>query len=412
MRITSLIALLLTSMLHAEISTEQNDAVISTPEQSDVVRTEISKISPEQSEIARLQIFLDQKKFGPGLIDGKSGTYTELAVANYNKLHGKAPADWDSIHKEAATAVPTIYATAIVPEIARELVDKEFPGGDNRVVHAKRHDMPYRTVVEFMAERYHTSVAFLTLLNGEEKINKATVRTALLVPNIEPFRIENLAQGRTHKQDETLSKRWAVVDTDAMQLRIYEPLETPAGTTEPLADAATPIAQEEAALPTDVLTAEPELETDSETAVDTDGPVVIRAVIVDDDPTPEQKLTPYDEHRALLVASFPITPGKSEFIRRGTWKIMNAIELPYWRFDPSLLKTGQRGSESLNIPAGPNNPVGVLWIGLSKKGIGIHGTDSPETIGRTRSAGCIRLANWDIVSLPTLIRPGATVIIK
>lgn len=381
-----------------------------------------AEVSEKQAELVRLQIFLDQKNFGPGLIDGKNGTYTELAAAYYNRLHGRPAADWDTLHKEAATEVPTIYATAIVPEIVRELVDKDFPGGDDRTVHAQRHDMPYKTVVEFMAERYHTSVSFLTQLNGEETIANATVRTALLVPNVEPFRIEHLAQGRTHKEDAILSKRWAVVDTTAKQLRIYEPLETPASATATAEKDAEPAAPEEAALPTDELTAEPTPElVKPKTVLDpnTAEPVPsetteteVKAIIVSDDPSPAQELTPYDEHRALLVASFPITPGKNEFIRKGTWKMMNAIELPYWRFDPSLLKTGQRGTVSLNIPAGPNNPVGVLWIGLSKKGIGIHGTDSPDTIGRARSAGCIRLANWDIVTLPTLIRPGATVIIK
>ena len=49
----------------------------------------------------------------------------------------------------------------------------------------------------------------------------------------------------------------------------------------------------------------------------------------------------------------------------------------------------------LYYPPGPRNPVGIVWIGVNKKGIGIHGTDSPDTIGRSASHGCIRLANWD-----------------
>ena len=120
----------------------------------------------------------------------------------------------------------------------------------------------------------------------------------------------------------------------------------------------------------------------------------------------------FDETKAKLIAAFPITPGKPQFIRRGTWKMTNAIEFPSWRYDKSLLQTGQRSTQSLSIPPGPNNPVGVLWMGLSRKGIGIHGTDKPDTIGRARSSGCIRLANWDVVHVPKYVRPGATVIIK
>jgi len=88
------------------------------------------------------------------------------------------------------------------------------------------------------------------------------------------------------------------------------------------------------------------------------------------------------------------------------------VEFPTWRYDKQLLETGVRGEESLNIPAGPNNPVGVLWVGLTKSGIGIHGTDTPRTIGRARSSGCIRMANWDVVHIPNYVRPGSVVIVK
>ncbi|MBT44705.1 MAG: hypothetical protein CL922_04630 [Deltaproteobacteria bacterium] len=54
----------------------------------------------------------------------------------------------------------------------------------------------------------------------------------------------------------------------------------------------------------------------------------------------------------------------------------------------------------------------MLWSGLTKSGIGIHGTASPRTIGRSLSAGCIRLANWDAARFPTLVRPGAKVVIR
>ena len=121
--------------------------------------------------------------------------------------------------------------------------------------------------------------------------------------------------------------------------------------------------------------------------------------------------------RQRLVATFPVTPGYERYIHRGTWTMKNCFELPQWTYDSKLLKTGKRSrgedrKKVLNIPAGPNNPVGILWAGLSKSGIGIHGTSSPEMIGRSRSAGCIRLTNWDAARLPDLVRPGATVIIR
>ena len=60
-------------------------------------------------------------------------------------------------------------------------------------------------------------------------------------------------------------------------------------------------------------------------------------------------------------------------------------------------------------PPGPRNPVGVMWIALNKKGIGIHGTNEPGSIGHAASHGCIRLANWDVVRLATKIKSGDNV---
>lgn len=90
------------------------------------------------------------------------------------------------------------------------------------------------------------------------------------------------------------------------------------------------------------------------------------------------------------------------------------VEMPWWRYDQHFLDTGERGPEEqrLNIPPGPNSPVGIIWNGTSKPGIGVHGTDNPDSIGRARSAGCIRLCNWDAARLPQFIRPGATVEIR
>ena len=59
------------------------------------------------------------------------------------------------------------------------------------------------------------------------------------------------------------------------------------------------------------------------------------------------------------------------------------------------------------LPPGPRNPVGVMWIALNKKGIGIHGTNDPASIGRAH--GCIRLTNWDVVQLATKIKAGDNV---
>lgn len=352
-----------------------------------------TELPAERIETLQLQIYLDQNNFSPGVLDGKMGTYTRKAIAAYNKKFGFDEDDIDSVKQKAHQSVPNIFATAIVPNFAHDYIDTNFRHGDNRSYQASRKDMPYRSIAEFMAERYQTSLGLLQLLNTPEAVARATTHSALLVPNVSAFQIENLAEGRTHKQDDILSRRWAVIDTKAHQIRIYEPLEP---------NTLTPEAAEDIPTPAPLLNIGENIDLGS----------TARATIVEEDPAPAQQLSAHDEHRALLVAAYPITPGKPEFIRYGTWKMLNAIELPTWRYDASLLKTGKRSNQSLQIPSGPNNPVGVIWMGLSRPGIGIHGTDNPEKIGRGRSSGCIRLANWNAVKLPTMIRPGATVIIK
>jgi lipoprotein-anchoring transpeptidase ErfK/SrfK len=83
--------------------------------------------------------------------------------------------------------------------------------------------------------------------------------------------------------------------------------------------------------------------------------------------------------------------------------------MPIFPWDEAMLKHGRRSSDFYTISPGPRNPVGIVWIGLNKKGIGIHGTDSPDTIGRSASQGCIRPANWDAARVVNQVTVGMTV---
>ncbi|MES2659761.1 MAG: L,D-transpeptidase family protein [Verrucomicrobiota bacterium] len=317
------------------------------------------EVKPIGDDAVRLQVFLDEAKFGPGVIDGKPGQFTELAVQSWNEVNGFPTMDWVAVNTAARKAVKNPFAMAIVPDAAKAWVDGTLP--TKKSLQAKRKRMTYRSYAEFMAERYHCDVEYLTTLNGGSKINKLKLHDSIIVPNVQPFTIERLT-GAGYKADEAMSQRHAVVDTKINQVRIFE------------------------AAPPALIVAEP-------------GTTPVAAVT---------------RPNRGLIASFPITPGKPKFIKFGTWEVRNSVELPHWRYDQKLLDTGKRSSDSeaLNIPPGPNSPVGVFWCGLSKPGIGLHGTSDPETIGRARSSGCIRLANWDAVRLPTLIRPGTTVEIR
>jgi lipoprotein-anchoring transpeptidase ErfK/SrfK len=110
-----------------------------------------------------------------------------------------------------------------------------------------------------------------------------------------------------------------------------------------------------------------------------------------------------------LIAMFPITPGQEKFIHRGQWTINIMVTTPEFRWDSQMLHEGKRSDVYYQLPPGPNSPIGIFWAGINKSGIGLHGTNSPHTIGRSESAGCIRFANWDAIRLSELVRPGASV---
>jgi len=87
---------------------------------------------------------------------------------------------------------------------------------------------------------------------------------------------------------------------------------------------------------------------------------------------------------------------------------------PNYTFDPAVFPEVPEAAElgrKLIIPPGPNNPVGVAWIGLDRPGYGIHGTPEPEKVGRTESHGCFRLANWDARTVLSLIWTGMPVMV-
>jgi lipoprotein-anchoring transpeptidase ErfK/SrfK len=114
-----------------------------------------------------------------------------------------------------------------------------------------------------------------------------------------------------------------------------------------------------------------------------------------------------------LIAAVPITPGSGSLpTPPGSWKILGIAAMPNFRWDEGVLNHGVRTDKYYMLPPGPNNPVGVLWCALNKPGIGIHGTNSPQTIGRAASHGCMRVANWDVYRLSKMITAGMQVVIE
>ena len=292
--------------------------------------------APEPIEsVLRLQIFLDAQLFGPGKVDGRPGEFTTKALQRYQSAQGLPVTEPDA-HQLDLSSVGELYTTHTLSEADLKFVG-DLPSQPS--AQSKKKYLPYDSAIEFLTERYHTSPELIEWLNRPMKMSALRAGDSVRVPNVAPFRIEDL-----------------------------QPI---------------------AALP--------------------EVPEYVSRVIKID--TREKLLGLFEGER--MLASLPITPGSGSLATPpGTWKIVGIAQMPTFRWDKSVLEYGVRSSNAYHLPPGPNNPVGVMWIGLSKAGIGIHGTNSPQTIGRSASHGCMRTANWDVVRLAPMLTKGMTVIIE
>jgi lipoprotein-anchoring transpeptidase ErfK/SrfK len=321
----------------------------------------------QMEQNTRLQIFLDNANFGPGKIDGQQGEFTRKALALYRESKGlpaaapeKARARLDTTGLDLTSVEPvwTSY-TITADDLANVGTLPSEPAAQAKV---KR--LPYATVAEGVAEKFHCALAFFKELNPKG-VAKLKAGDHVTVPNVKPFDLSAV------KALQPGSETKAVIANELG--------EEPAEPAEP-ADA-------------------PPKETKEE-------PVISLHVSVKEDMLVVRT-------GDKIVAAFPVTVGSKQTASPiGHWTVKAIAKLPTFRYDPLMLKKGERSSNFHLLPPGPNNPVGVIWIALNKKGIGIHGTSDPDSIGRNASHGCIRLANWDIVKLAEMVKPGMAVTVE
>ncbi len=286
----------------------------------------------DEETATRLQIFLDNADFGPGKIDGRMGEFFRKALISYKHAH--AMPKTGAVDSWLLDQVPATFTDYTIKGD-----DLKFVGTlpSEKVEQAKLKFLPYTSLLEFVAERFHSAETYIQKLNPGKNWEKMQAGEVVKVPNVLPFEIERIIEGKVPKNPKFAGRK-IFVDTKEHLLEVFE-----------------------------------------------------------------------NDH---LVCVFPITPGSTALPAPvGTWKIVGIATWPWFRYDEGMLNYGVRTDQYYNLPPGPNNLVGVLWMGLSKPGIGIHGTNNPETIGRAASHGCIRLANWDAGRIKDLISEGNTVII-
>ena len=118
-------------------------------------------------------------------------------------------------------------------------------------------------------------------------------------------------------------------------------------------------------------------------------------------------------NEAKVLAAFPISiGGPRDPLPLGKMKITNEVENSSFTYDPALLESAKRGDVKTEVRPGPNNPVGNMWLGLSKPHWGIHGTPEPSRLGRAETNGCVHLSNWDAKRLSTVAKAGFVVDVR
>jgi hypothetical protein len=308
-----------------------------------------------------VQVLLDRSPFSPGILDGKWGKNTRKAVYWLQRASGLEPTGVvDSltfVRLVDLAGRPDRYVRTVrltAEDVAGPFV--EIPAD----VHAQAEleCMCYGSALEKVAERYHAAPELLETLNGGRALDSLAAGDSLRVPNVEAGALASVGGGH------------AVADT---------------------AGGARDSSQPGAAMG----------------GMGPGGEVASIVISIDG-----FYLHALDADGRLLY-HFPTTVGsKYQPSPTGEFHVASITFDPWFHWQPALFDEVPDTEEDERLRPGPNSPVGVVWMALSKDNYGIHGTGAPATIGYATSHGCVRLTNWDARFLAEHVREGVPVVFR
>ena len=348
---------------------------------------------PEDRPVMQAQVVLDRQGWGPGVIDGKMGMSTENALNGFQEANDlEVTGELDEATKEALAEWERIPATRLFTIPASWSYIEFYDIPEDPEAKAEMERLGYKTLDEKLAERFHTTVEVLKQLN----------------PNGRPAGMEAANTGSGASPSPTPSGTASA-----------SPSPTPSASGSAMANASTTEsffkAGQQIRVPNigadriakDSIEDRGWQQTLASLGVGTEQPEVDRIVVSKAGKT----LKAYQGDK--LVALFTVSSGSSQFpLPLGEWDIVGEAYNPPYSYDPEVLSGGDEDGETYTFPPGPNGPVGVVWIDLSKEHYGIHGTPDPETIGRAQSSGCVRLTNWDAARLSQMVSQSTQVIFE
>ena len=318
--------------------------------------------SPIDGELFHAQVLLSAHAFSPGVIDGKEGESFKLSLSSFQRARGLEPTGkLDTETRQALLQAnrPSTVMVRLGPDDVRSRYINPFPKEPE--AQAELKFLGYRNMLEKVAERYHTTPGTIVALNGPDKL--IGLGQVLRLPNVVPTSADYvgvpgngaMVLGALNVDSQQPQGDYVVVDKSEGVLKVYQ---------------GEPTARESG-------------KGDEGEAGD-----------------------------GRLVAAFPVTMGSKQYpLPIGKWKATTYAFLPPFHYQPALLENA-KSDKDLKLPPGPNNPVGVAWLDLTKEHYGIHGTPEPQTIGRAESSGCIRMTNWDVLRLSRMMKPGFTAIFQ